>query len=435
MDFKGSEQIVVDQLKLFQVPPTESAVVRSEWVEYRPLGVVTENSPVDFQITPQENQYLDLKRSLLKIRFRVVQADGQLVDPLDRVAIRNNIVNLFWSQDDIYLNQVLVSPASNNYAYKSYLDVLMNENSENNKRLEAWGYYKDTGGSFDEQNVLTGNNEGLTTRYALVSGSKVATVVGPLQSDLCSCNKWIMPGVDVLIRLWQTNQKFRIMIPDGVIYACKIVFDDIVFLANKITVKPEITQAHNQILKTVNAKYPFQRTRLHTYHIPQGSTFFRQDQLFQNERPDKILIGIVESVAFHGSEKLNPFNFKNQDVTNIDYTIDDKSFNGRRLEMNFGEYNAVEAFYNLTSHQGKDNGLINGPNITYSDFDEGYALYLFDEYGGLMSPMRPKNTDIRSGNSKLIINFGTPLPQDCAVMVYGIFNDMFEIDQHKKIII
>lgn len=434
MQFEGSEAVVVDQLKLFSVPNTESAVVRNEWIEYRPLGQVTDASPVEFRIVPQENQYVDLKRSLLKVAFKVVKADGTDVGVADEVGIINNVLSSLFSQDDVFLNQVLVSPSSNNYPYKAYLDLLLNQNQLNNKQTQSSIYYKDTSGYMDETDVSTGGNLGLIKRYGLVSASKNAFALGPLRSDIATADRWILPGVEILIRLWQTKSIFRLVKAPAIVGNFKITIEDVTFLANKITVRPEITKAHESILTTVNAKYPFTRSRVHAYNVASGATFFRQDQIFQNERPDRVIIGLVSSVGYQGDYDKNPFNFQTFGTKNIDLTVDDHSLNGHQINTDFATGDVLEPFYNLTNFQGKDDLSVNGPNITEEDFQRGYCLFIFDEYAGIQGPTKTV-TDIRKGNTKLNINFSSALSENVTVIVYGQFNDIFEIDKNKQVIL
>ena len=212
MQFQGSEKAILDQLKPFSIPSTESSVLKSEWIEYRPIGQVTDGSPIEFRICPQENQYVDLKRSLLKLKFKVIKTDGTDVGPDDKGGIINNFIHSMFTQDDILLNQVLVSPSSNNYPYKAYVDDVLKVNTDNSKIQETWLYYKDTG-DMDSTDVLTGSNIGLTERYAKISASRSSYAVGPLKSDLCNLERWILPDVDIAIRLWQSSSPFRLVKP------------------------------------------------------------------------------------------------------------------------------------------------------------------------------------------------------------------------------
>lgn len=434
MQFEGSQPAVLDQLKLFTVPSTESSLVKNEFIEYRPTSQVTDTSVIEFRVNPQENQYVDLKRSLLKVSFKLVKADGTNVGADDKVGVINNFLHSLFAQDDILLNQVLISPSSNNYPYKAYLDEALNQNENNSYLPQTQLYFKDLG-DMDSTEVLAGPNAGLSERYNVVAASKQASILGPLRSDLCTLDRWILPGVDITVRLWPTKSEFRLMKTATILGDFKIKIDDIVFLANKITVKPAITQAQEQILKTVPAKYPFTRSRVHAYNMTSGSTFFRQDQIFQDDRPDRVVIGLVSSSAYQGSYVKNPFNFQDFGLKNIDFTVDDRSLNGRVLDTDFGSASAYkENYYTMMSYLGKDAMDANGPDITFKEFANGYALYVFDEYAGLA---QDKNfvTDIRQGNSKLVLNFNAATTEAVTVVIYGFFNDMFEIDGSRKIIV
>lgn len=434
MQFENSQPTVLEQLQLFTAPPTEASLVRNELIEYRPTSQVSDTSVIEFRVCPQENQYVDLKRSLLKITFKLLKSDGTNIPATAKVGIVNNFLHSMFAQDDVLLNQVLISPSSNNYPYKAYLDYTLQNSIDNNKIQNSWIYYKDRAGAMENTDPLTGPNTGLTNRFGLIAGSKLAHALGPLRSDLCTMDRWILPGVDITIRLWPTKSLFRLMKPSTEAGDFNVKIEDIVFLANKITVKPEIVQAQEQILKTVTAKYPFTRSRVHAYNIASGATFFRQDQLFQDERPDRVIVGIVDSSGYQGNYEKNPFNFQNAGLKNIDLTVDDQSMNGRLINTDFTKGDFLELYYGLNSNQGFDGLGVNGPNVTVGDYDEGYAIYVFDEYAGLSSN---KNfvTDIRKGNTKLIINFSAATTTALTVIVYGQFNDMFEIDSTRKIIV
>jgi hypothetical protein len=75
--------------------------------------------------------------------------------------------------------------------------------------------------------------------------------------------------------------------------------------------------AHNGLLSKTPAKYPYDRTRILTYALPTGSYLFRANNLFQFEKPDKIIVGFVPSAEFQGSYTRNPFHCFNLNINNI----------------------------------------------------------------------------------------------------------------------
>lgn len=432
MQFERSSDSFVDELNIFSLPKTETSIVRSEYIEYRPCSQISQTGPIDFCLTTQENQYIDLKRSLLKVNF-VVTDDVSAKPALDvDILAVNNLLHSLWSQVDIYLNQTLVSPCNNNYPYKAYFDNVLQANFQNNNVQKAEMWFNDDIGLFDSTDVgSVGTNTARRQRHYPLVASQGARIVGPLLADLNTIDRWILPGVDINIRLWQTSNEFRLMKDVGVTANFVLKFTDVVFMPNIITVKPSITDAHLSLLNSgQNAKYPFFRHQVHAYNVPSGSTFFRQDQIFQNEKPDRVIIGIVNAEAYQGNLQKNPFNFQDYNIKSIDFTVNDKSLNGRPLDVKTDEFQ--EVFYNVTSYTNKEK--INGPAITLQGFQGGYAIYIFDEYAGLKKPHKSVS-DIRQGFSKLIINFSQALSETATVVVYGIFNDVFEIDKYKKVLV
>ncbi len=73
----------VPQLALMSNPKTDTSVKKVEWIEYRPIGQLVEQAPMDIIVQSSGNQYIDLKRSLLQVKGRIVKADGSAVGPDD----------------------------------------------------------------------------------------------------------------------------------------------------------------------------------------------------------------------------------------------------------------------------------------------------------------------------------------------------------------
>ena len=85
-------------MDLFTLPDTHTSITKVNWVEFRPIGQNVDNTPIDI-IVPGSNHYLDLKRSFLHIKFKVVHEDGTPVDNAATPPERVGIINLFSSFD------------------------------------------------------------------------------------------------------------------------------------------------------------------------------------------------------------------------------------------------------------------------------------------------------------------------------------------------
>ena len=201
------------ELALFSPPPIESAIEKKQWVEYRPLSQLAQSAPIEFLIPAAGAQYVDLRRSLLHIKFRIVKKSGDELELTDMVAPVNFIMHSLFSQIDVFLQQQLVSNSSNQlYAYKAYIETILdNGSAPQNTQLQAQGYFKDVAGSMDDVEIVSGNNVGLKHRFALCVSSKVCDVEGPLMVDIAQQDRLILNGVEIQLKLWQNKEAFGLM--------------------------------------------------------------------------------------------------------------------------------------------------------------------------------------------------------------------------------
>ena len=47
------------ELELFAVPPTQTVINSSQWIEYRPITSLTDTGPIEFVITDSWEEYVD----------------------------------------------------------------------------------------------------------------------------------------------------------------------------------------------------------------------------------------------------------------------------------------------------------------------------------------------------------------------------------------
>ena len=69
--------------------------------------------------------YLDLANTYLLIRAKVVRGVGTDLAADTPVAPVNNWLHSLFSQVDVYLNDTLVTPSSNTYPFRAYVDTVL----------------------------------------------------------------------------------------------------------------------------------------------------------------------------------------------------------------------------------------------------------------------------------------------------------------------
>ncbi|KAK2150394.1 hypothetical protein NP493_2421g00007 [Ridgeia piscesae] len=106
-------------------------------------------------------------------------------------------------QVDVSLNGTLVTPSTNTYAYRAYIETLLSHGAEaKNSQLTSALWYKDTAGHMD---ATDNENKGLLKRKDYTTGSRIVDMMGRLHVDLFFQDRYLLNGVDVKIRLVQSK--------------------------------------------------------------------------------------------------------------------------------------------------------------------------------------------------------------------------------------
>ena len=166
-------------LALFEPPEVETGTEKREWIVVRPINQLTEGAAIEFNIPGTSMTYIDLKNLLLSVRVKIVKADGSDLVEEDRVALANNSLHTIFSQVDVNVQQQPTSEVGANYAYKAYLDTLLDCRSEHD--LECQLFFKDRSGDgkIDDTDPA-GDNIGLYVRGGYTKLSKEVDLSGRL---------------------------------------------------------------------------------------------------------------------------------------------------------------------------------------------------------------------------------------------------------------
>ena len=142
-------------LDLFSVPPTQTAVEEGQFVEYHPLAALAHNAPIEFAISGNSEEYLDLTNSFLCVTAKVTKANGQNMDVNDDAAPANLFLHSLFSQVDVSLNDTVITPSENTYPYRAYIEATLSYGEEAKKgHLSAALYVKDTPNKIFFPNII-----------------------------------------------------------------------------------------------------------------------------------------------------------------------------------------------------------------------------------------------------------------------------------------
>ena len=118
-----------------------------------------------------------------------------------------------FNQVDVFFNQKPVSPPTNAYAYRAYIETLLNYGpSAKTSHLTSVLWYGDRAGKMDNGED---GNAGLVARRKLLSTTQSVDLIGHLHCDVFNQEKLLVNGVEVRVRLVRSRDSFCLMHPIG----------------------------------------------------------------------------------------------------------------------------------------------------------------------------------------------------------------------------
>ncbi|XP_061190426.1 uncharacterized protein F54H12.2-like [Saccostrea echinata] len=418
------------ELSLFASPTNQVAVEKVYFTEARPISSIgVSDTPIEIVVSGSGAEYIDLKRSKLYVKARILKADGTALAEQEKTGIVNLPLQSMFSQMDVYLNNKLVSFNTNNYPWKAYLKtILFSGKDDLDYQKQSELFYKDEG-TMNDANAYNGGNAGLVLRYGFTQQSKIFELEGNLKEDIFDIDKYLINGVDIYIKLFRSSTPFVIMSAESSA-AYKLELLDVVYKVAKVRVDPGVLLNHSKQIESTPVKYTISRNELKMNTIPKGSTEFYWDNIFPQAVPDRIVVALVDQKAVNGDYSANPFNLEHMGVTDVGIYVNGEGVPGRPLKTDFSAGQYVAAYTRLFEASKKWNTDA-GIDISRENFGSGYSLFVFtidpcgfgEEYLNL----------IRRGNTRLELKFKEATTKAANVLVFATFSSLLEVDKSRDI--
>lgn len=417
------------ELDIFAVPPTQNSVESGQMQCYRPFSTLSDNSPIEFLVPGHGDEYIDLTHTMIYITAKINikdSANEKSASDEANVAPINNWLHSMFSQVDIYLNQKCITPPSNCYNYRSYVENLLNYGDDaKTTHLATNFWYQDTAGNMDKTDTA---NAGYAKRRSMTKNSQIVDMYGNLHCDLFNQDKYLLNGVEMKIKLQRAKTEFQLMAT-----GCdpSITILDAILYVRKIKINPSILIAHARALSVATAKYPITRVDVKTISIPTGVQNKTIDNLYLGQLPKRCIIGFIENKAFNGDLILNPYNFQSFNYNFLSLYLDSVQIPSTPLTPDFTKNLYTRAYHSLFSGSGihfSDTGNC----ITKTDYPFGYCLAAFDLTSDLSSNESHWNI-IKSGCLRFEVRFDKPLTNTITAIIFAEFDNVIEIDINRNV--
>ena len=436
-----SDEVLKSELDLFKRISYQKSIDNSLFIEYRPTSSLTESSTIEFLIPITLDEYLDLQNVFLTYRGKLVKKDGSNFESTQdgRFAlIPYGLLGIF-DQISIFIGTTLISQAANTSHYMSYIDLLKEATIDKSKTfLKTSGFVS----SFDQ---TTTDENYIDNEYSkLFQRSKEFQFYGRIHGGIFDSDKLLLNGLNLRLILNRAPTQFACMGKAAVTGASalaatepKLKLEDISLFVRKVKVTKSILLAHDKVLQSTRAIYPFRRKIIKVFNLPSNQSVFMVDNVVTGQMPARLILGIVSNNAYAGSYTLNPFAFKHYSLNFLVVHLNNESFPRTPYQpkydddenLYFREY--FDFFLNIGATKGSEQ-----PAISYGNYKNHHCLYAFNFNSDFETPDISEWISIpKSGVMNIELRFKSNLTQALKVICFLEFDSLIEIDYQRNVLI
>ena len=169
------------------------------------LPTVKNSNMIEFEIQ-SHNEYVELNRTNVEIKFRVKKGNGDNLAVGDKVSIINNIGATMFQDIEVNLNGETISYSSSNLAERGMIEDIVSYGTDASKGWMQCGlFYKDTAGQMDNLDPSPAGegaavNQGLKDRAKFIAQSRLVTVRSRLHLDIFNQPKPLVKKSRMVLR-------------------------------------------------------------------------------------------------------------------------------------------------------------------------------------------------------------------------------------------
>ena len=451
----ASQPLIDTSSDFFAVPPTDVRYNSYRIREVQPRS--NSINPVEFVINPSVD-YIDFSRSFLSFRIKLKTVAGADLDPDHKIFPAPNLFHTMIQQPSIWFNNVLMTEQTDTYAYKAYLETILNYSNEDAKSyLKQSGFYQaldfppevtanilnlaaNAGAGHNDFQALSSEAQKAVKRgmalRAEYGGGKEKILTGRLFADVFHINKLVVPGVGIKIQL-DLNKPAFFMIGQG--RDARLTQDDLKVTLHlcHVKVRSDLYNKVNDLRLTGRqmVMYPTVRSEIRVFSIPTGQRQFEEPDIFRGRIPNRVVVGMVHSEGYHGSYTRNPFCFEKFGATKVSQIVRGEEYPYQIQDMNTdnGELDGwiYHQLLDASCARFKKGFMIQPEHWGYGKTS---TLFMFDNVAsGCAESSRFMNPK-QSGDVKIHILFGAATQHVINVIIYGEFENVMHLDPNGAVL-
>lgn len=434
----NSDVIFLPEFNIFSPQPTQDTVEMDMMTEHRPISSIDSKNFIEFNFASAEDEYFRFDKSWFRINMRVNISKplgiAVLPDDWKKVSTVNNLFNSLFKQIDLSIGDRVITTPYQTYPHKTDIEIKFGRARHAKKTFLSAGFW------FEAEDLDT--KDGIHQKISGLIQSKEKTdsskgrefeLMGKLHIPLFEQPKAVLGGCKFRMKFIPNDPSFY-MLCSNEVNITSVEFTDAVLYLHRSKVKPECLKGHLSTLENRNARYPIRESFVVPITINKGTMDTIIDNVHTGVIPNRAFVGMVDHTAFNGSFRLDPYNYQNFGLENINFYLDGTQYPGIQFSPNFDNGNYTREYLNLFSATNQDNNENHCITLTKEKFTQGNNIFCVNFTPTLTAGYFGSGyvSRLKYGTLRLHLRFKSALEQAITVLVYIDYDSIIEIDKERN---
>lgn len=408
---------------LTSLPPHDISIVSSKLETVYPTFNVKGSDLIEFVIPPSNVYYTDLSKTFLYLRIKAVDKDGKNLDSQSKTSVINLIHSTLFKTVDVYVNNILVSQPTGNYAYAAFINRVINATQADfDTKLKCEGYAEST-----SPTVLSETNNMYKTLLAKTKTNKME-FYSNLNHSLFEMRRLFPFGVSFRIQMRLNSAKFCLLSTAGTDtnpFLERILVEESWLDVCRTVPNSKIVSLHESILsKNQKLHFPYRDRDVLAFMCPTGNMTFVSETLL-SKVPSFCLIGLLDSKAYYGLESSDPFAFFHKSLVSCNLLVNGQKVMNENFKFSVGESFYMKLYRSLFNFQNS-----NGQQMLISEES-------FTKNGLFLVPVLVSDDSFKSdrgivnmsGDIKISLQFKEATTADLICVVYVLTDKLLSLNR------
>ena len=417
-----SSTTTLPEFDIFRVPPTQRSVWKDVVTEHRPICVIEKGSPIPFEFRSEANEFIKFNESMLYLKYKIKlsKTDKSVVKHEDWASIVpvNNFIHSIFDKVELSVNQVQLTMAASNYAYRAYMEKLLGFSKSSKEGFLCGAMWGDRGE----------RTEAITPEKTADQSEITIELMDKIHFDLTFQNRAFLGNSTFSIKLYPSPPSFHFEVPTG--YQLITEIKEPILYVHRSYITDSLSTAIGKALKIAPAKYPITRTEIKHFTLEKGVIERFINHAIDGVLPRRIFVMMVDQAAFSGSVTKNPFYFEHNNLNHLVCYLGGTSFPSQPMTPDFKNNLFVKEFMALYQALNQ-NGTDTYTELSRKDFKDGNAIFAINLTPDLSSgPGAVGHYNLQNrGELRLHVKFASELTKTTTLLMYQEFDSIIEVDE------